>query len=158
MEKKKKQDNGRKGTKHTEVTKAKISVSMQGNINAEHYTLDNALQLFSDAIIIAKNEKYDFIGEVATHQDIYIDVYIYLTKKYKELAKAHLMLKRICESNCFSNAKKGKIVASLAIMNLKSNHNWTDRVANNTDITSAGEKLQLTNLITFSSDVNDEDE
>ena len=32
-----------------------------------------------------------------------------------------------CETNCFRNAKKGKIKEATAIVNLKSNHGWTDR-------------------------------
>ena len=44
-----------------------------------------------------------------------------------------------CEANCFSNGKKGNITPSLAIMNLKSNHGWTDR----NDITTGGNEINI---------------
>ncbi len=49
-------------------------------------------------------------------------------------------MKRNCEANCFSNIKKENINTGAGIMNLKSNHGWTDRVQN--DHTTKGEKVQ----------------
>jgi hypothetical protein len=39
-----------------------------------------------------------------------------------------------CETNCFSNSKKGNIREATAIVNLKSNHGWTDRNENNVNV------------------------
>ena len=41
------------------------------------------------------------------------------------------------ESNCYTNGKRGIIKEASSIMNLKSNHRWTDRLDN----TSLDEKI-----------------
>ena len=38
------------------------------------------------------------------------------------------------EANCFSHSKKGEIKEATAIVNLKSNYGWTDRVEQNQNI------------------------
>lgn len=152
----KKKNNGRVGTKHTEETKKKISDLMIGNLNAEKYDEDEAIKIFGLAIQIAKESKLDFIGEVANEQGIYLDIYDDLIQRFPHLKILHKKLKRTCEANCFTNAKKGKIHAGVAIMNLKSNHQWTDRVENKTDITSGGMVVNFGDLIEF--DEEDEEE
>lgn len=112
------------------------------NKNAEVWTLDVAEKLFLDSIQLAKDKNHDFIGEVAIELDQYIEIYDYLASKFEELNKLYNKLKRTCEANCFSNGKKGKIVPSLAIMNLKSNHGWTDRLQ--TDNNNKNENTELT--------------
>jgi hypothetical protein len=101
---------------------------MIGNKNAEKWTFEEAEKLLLKAVELSKKQGYDFIGEVAKKQGTYYDVYSYLTDKFTELKPLLKQVKRNCEANCFSDAKKGKIVPSMAIMNLKSNHGWTDRV------------------------------
>lgn len=59
--------------------------------------------------------------------DSYIEIFDYLIEKFPDLAKKKNKIKRNCEANCFSNAKKGNIKEASAIMNLKSNHGWKDR-------------------------------
>jgi hypothetical protein len=117
-----------KGHKHSKETKQKQSIANLGNNNAEIWTLETSKELFEKSIALAKKKNHDFIGEVAIELDEYIEVYDYLADKFPELNKLYNKLKRTCEANCFSNGKNGKIVPSLAIMNLKSNHGWTDRV------------------------------
>lgn len=151
----KKQNNGRTGKKHTPETKEKISNSMIGNLNAEKYDEDEAIKIFSEAIKIAKENKLDFIGEVANEQGIYLDIYDDLIQRFPHLKILHKKLKRTCEANCFTNAKKGKIHAGVAIMNLKSNHQWTDRMENKTDITSGGMPFKISDMIEFEEDEED---
>lgn len=158
MEKKKKRDNGRVGTKHNEETKLDLSKKLLGNNNAEKYTENDAIDFILNAIAIAESFSYDFIGEVADHQGVDRILYNYLSKKFKTVEILVNRLKGKCETNCFKHAKKGDIVASLAIINLKSNHNWTDRVSQNTDVTSGGQPLQMNNLITFINSDDNEDE
>ena len=100
----------------------------ENNKNAEKWTFEEAEKLFQKAVELSFNGGYDFIGEVAKKLNTYIDVFDYLTDKFPELEKYKKQLKRNCEVNCFSNGKNDNIVPSLAIMNLKSNHGWTDRV------------------------------
>lgn len=104
----------------------------EGNKNAEQWPLDKAVKLFEKCLKIAMhktNEENDFIGEVAMAADSYLNQLDYLRKKYpKELQPIYDNIKSCCEANCFRNGKTGKIIPSLAIMNLKSNHGWTDRV------------------------------
>jgi hypothetical protein len=101
------------------------------NNNAEKWTIEEAIKLFENAINIAKDKKLDFIGEVALELETYREVFVYLKDKFIECKTYYKKLEQICEANCFSHGKTGDIVPSLAIMNLKSNHGWTDRVETN---------------------------
>ena len=100
---------------------------MKGNKNAEKWTFEEAEKLLLEAIEISENKDMDFIGEVAREQKTYHKLYHYLVDKFPTLKTLLEQLKSNCESNCFANGKKGNIVPSMAIMNLKSNHGWTDR-------------------------------
>lgn len=102
-----------------------------GNQYNEKWTLEECEKFLNEAIEISEDKEYDFIGEVAKQQDSYKDVYFYIIAKFPDLKNLFMRMKSNCESNCFNNGKKGNIVPSLAIMNLKSNHNWTDRVETN---------------------------
>lgn len=99
----------------------------QENTNAEKWTLEDATNFMDKAVEISNKKGFDFIGEVAKEQGSYIDVYDYIIDKFPTLKDKKTIIKRNCETNCFSSGKKGDIVPSLAIMNLKSNHGWTDR-------------------------------
>jgi len=114
----------------------------KGNSNAEKWTLEEATALFQNAIDIAadkSSEENDFIGEIAQTLGVSLSTMDYLKNKYPELESMYTTIKSYCEANCFRNGKNSKIVPSLAIMNLKSNHGWTDRVAN--DHTTKGEAI-----------------
>jgi hypothetical protein len=131
----------------------KISESMEGNTNAEKWTIEKATKLFTDAVELSKNTDYDFIGEIAKDLDSYIDVFDYLVEKFPELKKFKNRMKRNCEANCFTNIKKENINTGAGIMNLKSNHGWTDRIQS--DHTTQGEKLQSQFIVT-SQEIADE--
>jgi len=79
-----------------------------------------------------------YIGEAADEADTNTDVLDYLKKKFPHLQSLYKAIKRKCERNCFTDSKKGIIVASIAIVNLKANHNWSDRV----DMTSKGKEIK----------------
>lgn len=123
------------------------------NKNAEKWTLEIATKLFDDAIILSDDAErtYDFIGEIARELKQYKEVFTYLSEKFPELKEVHKRLLSNCEANCFYNGKKSNIVPSLAIMNLKSNHGWTDRA----DVTTQGESV---NHISLGSGINPETE
>jgi len=130
---------------------------MIGNKNAEKWTLKESIDLFYRAIGLSELKekqivrigekakeveayKYDFIGELTRELDTYKEVFTYLAGKHKKEVKAlHTKLLSNLEANCFYNGKKGNIKEASAIMNLKSNHHWTDR----NDQTSGGEKIEL---------------
>lgn len=97
------------------------------NTNAEKWTLEEATNFLDEGISISLKDGFDFIGEVAKEQESYVEIYDYLVEKFPSLKSKKTIIKRNCETNCFSSGKKGDIVPSLAIMNLKSNHGWTDR-------------------------------
>lgn len=118
------------------------------NKNAEKWTEEESISLFNSAIETAKKKKLDFIGEVAQELDIYRDVFTYLKDKFSDCKPLYKRLEQECEANCFSHGKKGDIVPSLAIVNLKSNHGWTDRV----DSTS-GDKPLKNNIIVLGNGV-----
>lgn len=111
----------------------------KGNKNAEKWTEEESISFLEEAIQIAKDKGHDFIGEVATDLDSYRDIFTFLKDKFPECNRLYKRLVQQCESNCFSHGKKGDIVPSLAIVNLKSNHGWTDRVI--TDNTNTNTNL-----------------
>jgi hypothetical protein len=111
------------------------------NKNAEKWDYETALKLFEDCLKTASNPRLDcndFIGEVAQKNKTTLSTLDYLKNKFTDLEAIYKDIKSNCEVNCFRNGKKGEIVPSLAIMNLKSNHNWTDRIDN----TSKGNELK----------------
>ena len=99
----------------------------KGNKNAEKWTLKEATKFLKEAVSISKKSEYDFIGEVAFEHNTTRHVYNHIVEKFPELQTYFETIKSNCERNCFTNGKKGDIVPSMAIMNLKSNHGWTDR-------------------------------
>lgn len=113
---------------------------LKDNKNAEKWTFAEAEEFLLEALKLSKNDEYDFIGEVAKAMDSYIDIFDYLISKFPELKYIKNHIKRNCEANCFSSGKKGDINTAMAIVNLKSNHGWTDRV----DTTSKNEKVTTT--------------
>lgn len=112
---------------------------LKNNKNAEKWTIEEATKFFNEAIELSKNKDYDFIGEVCKDLNQDKGVFDYLIDKFKgnDFKTLKRRIKYNCEVNCFRNAKKGDIIPSLAIMNLKSNHGWTDRV----DTTSKGKEI-----------------
>ena len=101
-----------------------------GNQYNEHWTLEECTSFLDEAIELSSSLEYDFIGEVAKKQNSYHHVYGYIVDKFPSLKDKLKTIKSNCETNCIYNGKKGDIVPSLAIMNLKSNHDWTDRNEN----------------------------
>ena len=118
------------------------------NTNAEKWALEEANNFFDLAIgLVTEYDqekdtyKYDFIGEVARQLGSYKEVFTYLKDKYpNELKESHKRLISTLEANCFYNSKKGKINTAIGIVNLKSNHGWTDR----NDITTKDKEIQTT--------------
>lgn len=124
--------------------------TLKNNKNSEKWTLDEATKFMNEALELSNDKKYDFVGEVAKDLNQYHHLFGYLKDKFKELTYQYNMIYANCESNCFYNGKKQNITPSLAIMNLKSNHKWTDR----NDNTSNGEKVSSTTVINLGNGVN----
>lgn len=110
------------------------------NTNAEKWTIEKATEFMTKAVELSKSYDYDFIGEIAKELDSYIDVFDYLVEKFPELKRLKTKMKRNCEVNCFSNIKKENINTAAGIINLKSNHGWTDRTQQ--DVTTQGKAIQ----------------
>lgn len=101
------------------------------NTNAVKWTFEQANELFQKCLETSSDKKSDcndFIGEVAQEHKTTLSTLDYLKTKFPELEAVYTDIKSNCESNCFRNGKKGTINSALAIMNLKSNHGWTDRM------------------------------
>ena len=119
-----------------------------GNNNAEKYSKTQAVKLFNDSIKLSLKTvengkaqleyKYDFIGEVARDLNTYHHIYAHLVNRFPELNSMFTELKANLESNCYFNTKKGNIREATGIVNLKSNHKWTDR----NDHTSSDKSMQ----------------
>ena len=111
----------------------------KGNKNAEKWTLEKGVELLQECVEISEDQELDcndFIGEVAQAAGTTRQPLDYLGEKFEECKELLNRVKSNCEANCFRNAKKGSINSALGIINLKSNHGWTDRV----DQTTKGEK------------------
>lgn len=134
----------------------------KGNKNAEKYDFKKATKLFKQAIELARQTEdyyvgaqkdvrsgysFEFLGEIAREQNLYRDFYTDLVDRYPKLKPLYNKLKARLEANCYTNGKKGIIHAGMAIMNLKSNYEWTDRVQN--DHTTNGQNINKVN-VTFS--------
>jgi len=141
----------------------KISESMEGNTNKKVvWTLEKAIELYEEAENIVKKQcsyiikedvligyEFDFIGELidelSTLENI-PDCYYGLMDNYlpeqhpnNNFKRRYSRLKKRLETNCYSNTKKGIINTAAGIMNLKSNHGWTDRLQQ--DVTTGGKSL-----------------
>ncbi len=109
---------------------------MGGNQYKPKWTFEESEKLLLEAVEISNDPDMDFIGEVARRQDVYHNVYGYIVEKHPKLEKHLKQLKSNCETNCFYNGKNGNINVAMAIMNLKSNHGWTDRNTQDVNIKS----------------------
>jgi len=112
-----------------------------GNQYVEGWTIEEATKLFDKAYDKSLEDDYDFIGEVARDLRTYRDIFTYLVAKFPQLKSKYSEILSNLESNCFSHGKKGLIKDSLAIMNLKSNYKWTDRLSN--DLTTKGKPINF---------------
>lgn len=117
-----------------------------GNTNAEKWTfelsenlLDKAIEMTEDLEVYivgtginamrVEGYKYDFIGELAREFKVYHELITRdIPNRFPELKPKVNYLITLLESNCYSNTKKGLINTATGIINLKSNHKWTDRV------------------------------
>lgn len=121
----------------------------ENNTNALKWTLEKSIKLMTDAFDmstdrdnyvigsgqnaqIIEGNKYHYIGEIAADLGEYPDLLKYLKEQYPEAREIYNRIKARLESNCFSDSKKGIIKEATAIMNLKSNYSWTDRIDNTT--------------------------
>jgi hypothetical protein len=111
----------------------------KGNINAEKWDHETAKGLFDKAIELSKLPDYDFIGEIAYDLELDKGIFDYLVEKFPEFSVYKKRILSNCEVNCFRNMKKENINVATGMINLKSNHGWTDRVAN--DHTTKGDKI-----------------
>ncbi len=131
-----------------------------GNKNAEKWNIRKAVRLFNDAIELSEEKetyflkqgekavevtgfKYDFIGEIAKELGTYHNLITRdLPKRFPALQRLKKQLLNNLESNCYANGKRGTIKEASSIMNLKSNHRWTDRLDN----TSGDEKIEQSQI------------
>lgn len=117
-----------------------------GNKNAEQWTEEQAIKLFEDALELSKENDYDFIGEIARELKTYRDVFTYLKDRFESCNLLYLNLLGNLEANCFSHSKKGLIKEATAIMNLKSNYQWTDRQELKQSATIKDERIDASKL------------
>lgn len=130
-----------------------MSNHMDNNDNAEKWTEPLAVAFMMQCYDLScKTELYNlkdgkeegysfhFIGEVCAELGQYSDLPRYLSIKYASCKTIYNRLKSRLEASCFSDSKKGIIKEASAIMNLKSNYGWTDRIDNTTKGAALNEK------------------
>jgi len=125
----------------------------KGNKNAERWTFEEASAFFDKALTLSKNNEYDFIGEIAYDLDESKNIFDYLIDKFPELKPLKEKLLTNCEVNCFRNVKKENINVAIGIINLKSNHGWTDR--QQLDHTTKGNEINQTSIIVANKETAD---
>jgi hypothetical protein len=129
-----------------------ISEKLQGNKNAEKWTEEISIKLFEDAIKLTNKKEvfqvggkevngysFDFIGELARELNTFKEIFTHLKGRFNTLDNLHKTLITNIESNCYYNTKRGLIKEATGIVNLKSNHKWTDR--SQTDVTSGDKPI-----------------
>ncbi len=126
---------------------------MKFNTNAEKWTLEVATEFMEKAVELSRNSDYDFIGEIAFDLNSDKGTFDYIIQKFPQLKRLKTRLKNNCERNCFRNIKKENINTAAGIINLKSNHGWSDRIQQ--DVTTGGDKIQ-TQFIVGSQELSDE--
>ena len=126
---------------------------MKFNNNAEKWTIEVATEFMEKAVELSRNSDYDFIGEIAFDLNSDKGTFDYIIQKFPQLKRLKTRLKNNCERNCFRNIKKENINTAAGIINLKSNHGWSDRIQQ--DVTTGGDKIQ-TQFIVGSQELSDE--
>ena len=127
-----------------------------GNKNAEKWTLEESTKLLESCVELAGKKckyvtygkeitgyEFDFIGELACelntyHENITRDI----PNRHQSIKSLVTKIIGLMERNCYSNTKKGIIKEATGIVNLKSNHKWTDRL----DTTTKDEPTNEINL------------
>ena len=127
--------------------------TMKFNTNAEKWTLEVATEFMEKAVELSRDSDYDFIGEIAFDLNSDKGTFDYIIQKFPQLKRLKTRLKNNCERNCFRNIKKENINTAAGIINLKSNHGWSDRIQQ--DVTTGGDKIQ-TQFIVGSQELSDE--
>ena len=119
---------------------------LENNKNAEKWDIETATALLTDALELSYQKKYDFIGEIAQKFRIDKGTFDYIIDKFPELKSIKTHILANCETNCFRNSKKGKINIAVGIVNLKSNHGWTDRLDTTTKDKPLTNEIDYTKL------------
>ena len=112
------------------------------NKNAEKWDIEEVRLRFNEALKLSRLPQYDFIGELARDMGLYRDLFTYLVDKFPEFKQTYKIILNNLEANCFSHIKNNEINTAAGIINLKSNHGWSDR--QQVDHTTGGDKLNLT--------------
>lgn len=141
----------------------------KGNKNAEKWNLEESEKLLLKALDLADKKttikkivgkevvqfeayEFDFIGEIACELDVYHELITRdIPERFPELKPIVKQLVGKLERNCYSNVKKENINVAVGIVNLKSNHKWTDR--QEVDHTTKGDKLDAPQIIVTNSEV-----
>jgi len=131
------------------MAKRKVGAPKNNN-NAEKWNEKNSKALLDNALDLSYDEKYSWIGSIWRELVVAPSTIQYLTEKFPELKITLELVKNNCAHNCFVNAQdKGKHNQAF-ILNLKSNHGWTERVESNNNITLKPFNIQ--DLLSFDED------
>ncbi len=125
----------------SDENKSKVGAP-DGNTNAEKWTFEKSKELLEKALELSDRKyaykkvgkkkiwgyEFDFIGEIACELGTYHqNITRHIPSRHKELQVLVNQLIAKMERNCYANTKRGLIKEGTGIVNLKSNHHWTDR-------------------------------
>ncbi|HEX4888570.1 MAG TPA: hypothetical protein VFV37_11035 [Luteibaculaceae bacterium] len=132
-----------KNARGQDLKRPVVSEKLKGNTNAEVWDEERSIDLLNKAIALSElkedqSYKFDFIGEVARELGTYHhNLTQTIPNRFPHLKPLVTQLIANLESNCYFNTKKGHIREATGIVNLKSNHGWTDRVQQETKHTGS---------------------
>lgn len=126
----------KKGSKHTDATKAKIAKSMEGNTNPEKWTEETVIPMLQDMVAYAKAPISD-TETVHLKKEILVEFEIWDGKWFARMAKKFGSNKTvmnllcacamICEVNSYKAAVTNKANPMIAKFNLATHYGWSDK-------------------------------
>ncbi len=101
-----------------------------GNTNAEKWTEEKALEIGKKLIAWLQDDDPDhiFFEKFLVSQDLYNDVVVFLSQKYKSFSEVIKKAKQLQELKIWSLSIRGTLNVPIAIFALKNHHNRKDKV------------------------------
>lgn len=122
----------------------------KNNTNAKKWSEKTATALLENALELSMEPQYAWIGSIWRELAVAKSTIHDICENYPELKVTLEMVKDNCAHNCFELASDKTKHNAGYILNLKSNHGWTDRVENTNNITV--KPFNIKDLLSFDED------
>lgn len=122
----------------------------KNNINAQKWTKETATALLDQALELSYKPQYAWTGSILRELFVAKSTLQLILEKFPELKTTYELIKDNCAHNCFVLASDKSKHNAGYILNLKSNHGWTDRVENTNNVTV--KPFNIKDLLSFDDD------